>query len=293
MSTPTLKRSDLHTVKERLKNRPQTKVVDDVVIDKTIAEALLAANTHNRNLQLKKVEKYADEMTRGRWTDIGDTIRISQTGVLLNGQHTLHAIALADVSHPYTIVWGLEDRAQKYMDTGSKRSLAHALGLDGEANATLLGGATRMCWQIENGGTPGKLVTEPTYEEYGEWINNNPEIRDSVKIASVVAKNIKVPASPVAAAHFFCAQVDVNEADSFFVDLGDTSVAIPVGTALEALRKTAMSWLRRGSLSRMEQASLYDVFIRAFDAHRDPALVPTSGSFRLTRRPKVFRAPQP
>ena len=291
MSTTTLSKTDLSKVKARLKKLPQVKTSDEVIIDKAVANALLSANTHNRNLQLKKVEKYADEMNRGRWTDIGDPIRVSRTGVLLDGQHTLSAIAMADVAHPYTIVWGLEDRAQKYMDTGSKRSLAHALSLDGEAHPTLLGGATRMAWQIESGGTPGRLITEPTYEEYGEWIDANPEIRDSVTLATKVTRNIKVPASPVAAAHFFCAQVDKDEADNFFTDLGDFSVAVADDSPVAALRKTTMAWLRRGSLSRMEQASLYDVFIRAFDAHRDG--IAMTGSFRLTRRPRTFRQPQP
>lgn len=289
MTVTTVETLALEHVQGRLAQLPQTRTTDEVMIDKDVAEELLKHNTHNRHLQQAKIAKYVGEMARGRWMDCADPIRISRTGKILDGQHKLHAIVEADVEHIYTITWGLEDKTQKYMDTGSKRALAQALGLEGEKNPTMLGGAVRMVWQIENGGTPSKWEIEPTYEEYCEFVVDNPQIRDSVEVTTRITRNLKVPGSPIAAAHYVCVAVDQTAADEFFTDLGDLSAVIEDDSAVAALRRTTQLWIRRGSVSRMEQASLYDVVIRAFDAHREGREM--VGSFRLTRRPRTFRRP--
>jgi hypothetical protein len=183
-------------------------------------------------------------------------------------------------------------RSTTFFATRSLRravSAASRAFLKGEANPNALGGAVRAIWQIANKGTPGKWVVEPTYAECHEYIEANPEIRTSVQIGLKVAKSLKVPASPIAAAHYFCAQVDQNDADDFFTDLGDLAAQLKPDSPVVALRKTATSWASRGSVSRMEQASLYDVCIRAFDAYEVSRT--SSGPYRLTKRPRTYRLP--
>lgn len=55
-----------------------------------------ANNVTNRPLTLSNVESYAQEMLRGRWRLNGECIIIGKTGLLLNGQHTLIALVLAE-----------------------------------------------------------------------------------------------------------------------------------------------------------------------------------------------------
>lgn len=276
-------------VKDRFKKLPQTMTTDVVRIDKDVAQEFLASNTHNRPLNRGKVETHKETMARGRWTQTGDPIRVSKTGVLLDGQTKLTAIFEADESFEYLVVWGLEDESQDYMDTGSKRSLSHALTLKGEANPNALGGAVRVIWQIDNDGTPSTWLREPTYAELYEYIVENPEIRTSVQVALKVAKTLKVPASPIAAAHYYCAQADQGDADDFFTDLADPGATLTEDSPVLQLRATALKWASRGSVSRMEQASLYDVCIRAFKDYQAGTKVTTP--YRLTKRPRIYRTP--
>jgi hypothetical protein len=278
---------DLSETKHLLDNPPSALTVVTVLITPEVAKLMLGYNRANRTLQPLRVEKYAGQMSRGRWTQIGNTISFSKSGRLLNGQHTLWAIIKSGQSYVYIVVLGLDDAAQEDMDQVTKRSLAQALTLRGEKDSTLLGGAVRMIWQIQNGGTPGKWLVEPSNPEFCDFVDD--QIRDSVKIAHKVSRGLKLPGSPVAAAHYVCAQVDQNGADVFFEDLGDTRAVIAEDSAINAMRGTARSWVARGSVSRSEQASLYDVLVRAFDAHR--AGKTFKGQFRMTRRPKTFRRP--
>lgn len=276
-------------VKKRFSKLPKVMTIDTVRIDPTVAEHFLLSNTHNRPLNRGKVNQHKDTMARGRWTQTGDPIRVSKTGVLLDGQTKLTAIFEAGQTYDYLVVWGLDDEAQDYMDTGSKRSLSHALSLKGENNPNALGGAARIIWQIDNDGTPSSWTAEPTYAEYHEYIVANPEIRSSVQVGTQVAKSLKVPASPIAAAHYYCAQQDHNAADDFFTDLGDVGALLTQDSPVLQLRSTAVKWASRGSVSRMEQASLYDVCVRAFKDHLAGTTINTP--YRLTKRPRTYRLP--
>lgn len=287
---PVATMSGLTLVQDRFAQLPQDMETDKVTINATIAQEILVRNTHNRRMNPGKVNQYTDEMNRGRWTKNGDPIRISKTGVLLDGAHRLTSIVRHGVgAFEYNIVWGLDDESQDTMDVGSKRSLSHSLGLKGESNPNSLGGAVRVIWQIDNDGTPTKWISEATYAEYYEYIQAHPEIRDSTQIALKVAKTLKVPASPIAAAHYYCAAVDKNDADDFFTDLADPGATLAQDSPILQLRHTALKWVSRGSVSRIEQASLYDVCIRAFKDYQ--ASVPTTAPYRLTKRPRIYRTP--
>lgn len=77
----------------------------------------VATNT-NRTLRKSRVEQYAADMKAGRWQLNGEAIKFDNTGRLLNGQHRLHAIVLADVTVKMLVVSGLDPNTQTTMDTG-------------------------------------------------------------------------------------------------------------------------------------------------------------------------------
>lgn len=301
MSTANLRKAyrvqaGLAEIKARIAALPKHKTTDnDVLIDADAARELLAINTHNRRLNRKSIERFKGYMKRGAWKVNGDNIRVSVTGVLLDGQNRLTAIVEAALEDPtiavvYDIVWGLDDEAQETMDVGAKRSLAQAFQLRGEQNATQLGATTKIVWQIENGGIPAKWEVEPSYSEYVEFLENNTELRDAVLVGNKVAKNVGIPASCAAAAYHEAAKVDQQDADDFFTDLADLAAQVDPDSPIVGLRKLAAKRVARGGMSRMEQASAYDICIRAFQDYRDGRQTPAAG-YRLTRRPRVWRIP--
>ena len=66
--------------------RMKTEVVK---INPTLALEMLGDNEHNRKVTQSRVNEYASEMKNGMWLLNGETIIMSETGKLLDGQHRL------------------------------------------------------------------------------------------------------------------------------------------------------------------------------------------------------------
>lgn len=277
-------------LKQMLENNPPDKpTCIRIKLNKDSAALILAHNKANRPFRKRNLATIIGAMVRGQWRDIGDTIRISASGHLQGGQHTCQSVIDTDHEYEYLVVLGLEDEAMDNMDQSSKRQLGQNLGLKGVPNPLQNGATLRMVFQIEEGATPGSYLIEPTFGEYYDYLMARPQILASSDMGMKVSKKQHVPASAVAAAHYFCAGKDLQEADDFFSDLAGASVNLPADSPVLALDAAMTKWASRGSVSRAEQASLFDVCVRAFDDHMAGKSVPNA--YRLNRRPKSFRMP--
>jgi len=90
----------------------------------------LEGNTNNRNERAWWVQTLASSIKRGEWQCSHQGIAISETGRLLDGQHRLHAIVVANSPVEILVVKGLPDETQKVMDYGIKRTLSDLTGID-------------------------------------------------------------------------------------------------------------------------------------------------------------------
>ena len=89
------------------------------------AKTYLEANTNNRNVKDRHVLKLSNEMKSGRWKqDTAETIKISKTGRILDGQHRLMAVIQSGVSIYFHVAKGLNEEVFDVIDTGSNRSAA-------------------------------------------------------------------------------------------------------------------------------------------------------------------------
>jgi hypothetical protein len=101
------------------------------------AQAYLQLNTNNRNQRAWWVQTLADSIKRGEWQCSHQGIAISESGWLLDGQHRLRAIVLADSPVEMLVVKGLPDDTQKVMDYGIKRTLSDLTGIDSKISQVL------------------------------------------------------------------------------------------------------------------------------------------------------------
>lgn len=124
------------------------------------AQELLKRNTSNRPLSAYTVEQYAAAMERGEWKFNGDTIRISESNVMLDGQHRCHAIVKSGIPQRYIIVRGLPDEVFQTIDQGKKRTVGNMLAIAGEINHSTLASALRWILIIsERVGSTKRSVT--------------------------------------------------------------------------------------------------------------------------------------
>lgn len=98
------------------------------IANKPLVDSLLAINTKNRNLRPGVVDRYMRDISSGKWVLTNQGIGVSKNGVLIDGQHRLHAIKKSGYPPvPLLIVYGLDENAQLAVDQQSKRSARDCL----------------------------------------------------------------------------------------------------------------------------------------------------------------------
>ncbi len=103
-----------------------------VTVSPEDAMALLESNGSNRPLNDQHVRRIARQIVDGKWRFNGDTIKISSTNDILDGQHRLWAIIEAKTPVETIVVRGIEPDAFATIDTLRKpRSGSDVLALLG------------------------------------------------------------------------------------------------------------------------------------------------------------------
>lgn len=129
----------------------------------SIAAKLLEQNDeNNRNVNQRVVDSYAQQMVKGLWhDDSGETIKISKSGKIIDGQHRLNAVIRAAELPKITgkgkyhhsnmlIISGIPDSAITSIDDGYKRTLGNAFHMTGKGipNQTAVNGALKVLWVL-------------------------------------------------------------------------------------------------------------------------------------------------
>jgi hypothetical protein len=174
-------------------------------------------NTTNRPIKKRVVEKYTRDIKAGKWMLTNQGIGISESGVLLDGQHRLQAIK--DCGYPpipILIVSGLSDDCRLAVDQHAKRSARDMLqfAFDYRVSSFAPAIATALiCSKSPNGWAGGQTMSE-IYEcilEYDE------EIETVVSLP----KNQKTFAAPYLAAFIDCIKSGVGDVEKLAKFIND------------------------------------------------------------------------
>jgi hypothetical protein len=205
-----------------LKSQHPSALVLDVTPD-FAAEVLASMNTRNRRVKPSVVEKYAKMMRNGSWTFSPETVSISKSGTLLNGQHRLLAVIESGTCQKFMFATGFNDDVFGVLDRGAGRTRADALGLGKK-----LVEIASLFQKIKSG---------------SKQFADCEVMADAIKMASI--HDALIEAAPTASKNFssapfrLAAVVQVmNGADSGYVFnlyrslvLGDTDALPPIGHA--------------------------------------------------------------
>jgi hypothetical protein len=230
-----------------------------------MAETWLGRNARNRNMKQRLVERYARDMKNGEWRYTGESIKFSESGRLLDGQHRLQAIILAETPITVEVVRDLPDEAQDFMDTGMKRTASDMLAIHGMTHTVMAAAAARLALGVEAGyGEPSHFTA--THAEVRNWMAENPEISRSCSIAHQYAKRADCRPSVVAYSHYMMSRIDEEEADAFWAAAG-TKAGLPEGDPI-----LAMTWkfadIRRNN-QRLRSGAYLSMIYRAWNARRE------------------------
>ena len=221
---------------------------------------ILNNNDRNRSIAANVVDKYARDMAAGSWALNGQTIKIGASGRLLDGQHRCAAAIRANTSFPAIVVEGLDDDVFDTFDLGVRRSMSALLKDRGETNTAVTAAVLRHVWLLQNGLVTLRNVS-PTVNELMETLEQNPSIRDSVKLSNQIRD---VAPSVILALHYFFQGADKPRADEFIARVGDGVMLGPDSPILK-LREVLLED-RANKKRRLSDAEKAALIIKAWNA---------------------------
>ena len=240
-----------------------------------MARGLIARNTENRpviwNGPNRSVAAYASAMKRGEWTLNGESIIVSSTGELNDGQHRLYAVIESQGGVMMSLTFGVGRDTRHTVDQGVARTPGHILVMMGEKDANNLATALQYLWTRDHGLS---LNFRPSPDQMLATLDRHPDVRDAVREATKVGAQFHLSRGYIAAAHYECSKAHPFAADQFLNAVATGLNIHSVNSPVARLRKAYGEHdAKRKPLGRIEQAALY---IKAFNA------------FRQGRTPKGF-----
>lgn len=193
-----------------------------VTITPDMARQWLASNIKNRKKRRDGVDSYARDIKNGDWVLTGDSLKFDWFGNLLDGQHRLEAIVLADKAIVTVVVWGVDPKAQDRVDTGIIRQFRDQLALRGVAHSDIIAPMLRRI-----------ILWDPPYNERVQFNRNRVtaaelEVAFAMHQASVeycadfvapLAKGAGVSPSLLAFIFWILIQANADEACDFIVKM--------------------------------------------------------------------------
>lgn len=212
-----------------------------------------------RKLKPIVVDRYARDMTTGKWKLTAQPIIFSNAGTLLDGQHRINACLRANVPFSTLVIYGPSLNISDCIDTGIVRTFPDVLGVHGEKNTALTSSIiSNVCRYLR--GVPGYTTLKVSIPEMLKTLDLHPEIRSS---AELVVKN-KMPGISggiVGAIHYLASRGQNEKATEFVLRLANGS-ELSVGNPILALRNLALTNIWRS----YSVSAKYGCIVRAWNA---------------------------
>lgn len=143
-----------------------------------LAERILDNNRLNRPLRQGRVEQYARDMKAGRWAANGETIKLTQDGDLLDGQHRLFAVVESGKEIEMLLVEGLDPAVMPTIDTGAPRTFGDVLGIQGGKNNLVTASVLRWLWWYpkRKSQPSGPTHQRITHQELFDSLPKHPDV---------------------------------------------------------------------------------------------------------------------
>lgn len=123
-----------------------------VTVTPDIALAWLEKNVQNRDVSPRHINLFTRDMRQEEWVLTGQPIIFSWEGFLIDGQTRLMSCVKSSTPFSTLVVYGIDPKAQRVIDTGKTRTgrdLGKLLKLQNPAASIPI---ARMIHQIKNGG---------------------------------------------------------------------------------------------------------------------------------------------
>ncbi len=188
-----------------------------VKITREDAARLMEKNTNNRPITKATLKRYTKEMAEGKWRYNGETIKISKSGYIFDGQHRLQSVIDSGVTIEAELINDIDDDVFDTIDVGKQRTNGDMFAIAGVKNSTSVSSVINpfYCLMVKTpksaaGSVLSKHDALCVYKAYSSDI-------DSLHITR---RFMSVPPKFVHACHVYLLQFnDKDLVDSFFDQL--------------------------------------------------------------------------
>jgi hypothetical protein len=237
----------------------------------------LESNKRNRDWRLARSESLARQMLNGEWCLNGQGIQFYKDGLLADGQHRTAAAALAGVSVPISVFYGMETNAIVTIDCGTKRNAADAMHLDGVENPRLIEAIVKTANQYElKAKVAGVTRLESNSEILKACQDDMTRVEKAIQIGQLSVKGISNPTltevEAAKTAYIFIKngwdKDKVSERLAFFQAGQDENESSPMFRVATAINKAKATKSTAERLAAMSQIGL---IVKAFQLTEEGA----------------------
>ena len=248
------------------KRAKQSGVFSEITkITPAMAEYLLEHNPANRNISARLVNRFANEMTGGRWERNGETIIISDTDELNDGQHRCAASVASGIAFETVVVFGVSRDSRSTLDQGGKRSVGQVLCMNGFADGVHLGHAARIVYLLHTHQTLTRNPDQqPSSSEVMAFLQDHPDLVASMTLGRRAYKARLGSSGLFAGLYYYCGAYSNHsaDADAFFEVLVSAFGFRDMREPVYVLHKRL---LEKGRLTEAERGAFT---IKAFNSWR-------------------------
>jgi len=232
-----------------------------VTIGPEAARQMLSKMVRNRTVKQKRVDQYAREMTEGRWTINGDTIKLDADDRLIDGQHRLLAIIKSGRPVLAVLAVGVDN-----LDDRCQRTPGDQLAIErGLKDTRSLAAAAHYHMRMQSGQSiEPKHGTNYSHREVVAHIDRHPELIVFMRRANRI-RQIGFSKSMTAAIWYICDSIDHELAEDFFGKI-ITGVGIELGDVEGLFRERMIQDMR--SLTKTPAEVKAALLIKAWNTRR-------------------------
>jgi len=201
--------------------RGKTEIFAEVAtITPSLAQHILESNYINRPVKLRHLSEISHDIAENRWEINGETVIISKTGKLNDGQHRLISCVDTMTSIQTLIAFGVSDASKFTVDMGKSRSAPDFMGMQGVKNVNNTATVCRLydCYVKESFNRRGNWQTRTYlldfYNAHAEEIDNAV-----LKSQAIIIRGFGVPS--YALAYLVLKKINPSACEQFFESLRD------------------------------------------------------------------------
>ena len=225
-----------------------------------MASELIARNEKNRNIKPLNLARMKRALVGGSWKFNGDTVCLSRSGRLIDGQHRCQMVIDTGVAITVVLVEGLDDDVFDTKDIGARRKASDVLHILGATNCTTLASALGYVDKYFS----GKMDSSEGVSTFAidDLLDEHRDLIDSVR---AVANNGLVTPGLLAAMHYLFSLDSREEADRFLRDL-KAGAGLADNDGVYVLRERLMK--NRSAKAKLPTVEIAALVIKAWNSRR-------------------------